>query len=106
MLCASIIFPITPPELFDAHIRIGERPSACAETFCRFPKSTFDDVSLPVNATPSQPIIGEKKGKNQPVPAIARPIVESVPLYFVTKPSASISAIVSKETRTRIKVRP
>ena len=34
----------------------------------------FEDVSLPVSATPSQPISGEKKGNNDPVVAIARPI--------------------------------
>ena len=42
----------------------------------------------------------------QPVPAIARPIVVSVPLYFVVKPSAIIAEIVSSETRTRHRVWP
>jgi hypothetical protein len=43
------------------------------------PNRTFDAVSLPVSATPSQPMIGEKNGNRPPVPAIARPIVVSVP---------------------------
>ena len=49
-------------------------------TFCRLPNSTFDEVSLPVSATPSQPISGEKNGNSKPVDAIASPIVVSVPL--------------------------
>ena len=83
MLCASIILPITPPELFDATIRDGDRCSCCAVTCCRLPKSTFDDVSLPVSATPSQPISGEKNGNSTPVPASMSPIVVSVPEYRV-----------------------
>ena len=63
MLCASIILPMTPPVLFAAAISIGERPSCCAVTCCRLPKSTFEAVSLPVSATPSQPSSGEKNGK-------------------------------------------
>src|SRR5215207_7156272 len=101
MLCASIILPITPPELLDAAVRIGDKPSCSAETFWRLPKSTFDDVSLPVSATPSQPIIGEKNGKNHPDCANSKPIVVSVPEYFVVYPSASMMAIVSSEIRTR-----
>ena len=80
MLCASIILPITPPELFDAAMCTGGSPSWFAVTCCRLPKSTFDEVSLPVRATPSHPISGEKKGKSEPVEAIIRPIVVSVPL--------------------------
>ena len=53
---------MTPPELLAAAISTGERPSCSAETFCRLPKSTFDDVSEPVSATPSQPSIAPKNG--------------------------------------------
>ena len=60
--CASIILPITPPELFAAAISTGLSPSCNAVIFCRLPNSTFDDVSDPVNATPSQPSIVPKKG--------------------------------------------
>jgi hypothetical protein len=42
-------------------------------------KRIFDEVSLPVNATPSQPRSGEKKGKSTPVDAKAGPIVTSKP---------------------------
>ncbi len=73
--------------------------SCCAVTRCRLPKRTFDDVSLPVNATPSQPMIGEKNGNKAPVPASAIPIVASLPLKRVIKPSASMRAIVTKEIR-------
>ena len=106
MLWASIILPMTPPELLAAHVRRGERPSCSAVTFCRLPKRTLEEVSLPVSATPSQPMIGEKNGNHRPVPASARPIVVSVPLYFVVKPSAIIAEIVSSETRTRHRVWP
>src|ERR1700724_1382831 len=60
--CASIILPITPPEELAAPIRIGERPSCSEVIFCRLPKSTFDAVSDPVRATPSQPSSVPKKG--------------------------------------------
>src|SRR6266446_945594 len=79
--CASIIFPITPPALFVAHIRIGLRFSCCAVIFCKPPNSTFEDVSLPVSATPSQPINVPKNGKSQPVRVNARPKTASMPEY-------------------------
>src|SRR5271169_2924009 len=60
--CASIILPITPPEEFAAPIRIGDRPNCSAVIFCRPPNSTFDAVSDPVSATPSQPSKVPKKG--------------------------------------------
>ena len=60
--CASIILPITPPDEFAAAIRIGDRPSWFAVTVCRPPKSTFDAVSDPVSATPSQPSSAAKNG--------------------------------------------
>jgi len=80
MLCASIILPMTPPELLAAAVRMGEMSSCWAVTFCKFPNSTLEEVSLPVSATPSQPSSGEKKGKSTPVEANANPIVVSVPL--------------------------
>ena len=61
MLWASIILPITPPELLDATISEGDRCNCCAVTCWRLPKRTFEEVSLPVSATPSQPMSGEKK---------------------------------------------
>jgi len=62
MLCASIILPITPPELFAAAISTGLRPSLFAVIVCRLPNNTFEDVSLPVTATPSQPSMAAKNG--------------------------------------------
>ncbi len=53
---------MTPPELFAAVISTGESPSCVAVIFCRLPKSTFDDVSDPVSATPSQPSSVPKSG--------------------------------------------
>jgi hypothetical protein len=106
MLWASIIFPITPPELLDAVVRIGESISCRAVTCCKFPKRTLDEVSLPVSAVPSHPMSGEKKGKSEPVAASVRPMVVSVPLKRVVKPSASIRAMVSNEMRIREIVRP
>src|SRR2546429_3653601 len=50
MDCASIILPITPPALFVAHMRMGLRLSCWAVIFCKPPKRTFEDVSLPVRA--------------------------------------------------------
>ena len=62
MLCASIILPITPPVLFAVTMRTGLKPSCCAVIFCRLPKSTFELVSEPVSATPSQPSSVAKNG--------------------------------------------
>src|ERR1700748_1061721 len=60
--CASIILPITPPDEFAAAIKIGDRPSCCDVIFCRLPNSTFEAVSDPVSATPSQPSSVPKNG--------------------------------------------
>ena len=57
MLCASIILPMTPPELFAAPISTGLSESCSAVTFCNPPNSTLDAVSDTVTATPSQPHI-------------------------------------------------
>src|SRR5262245_23125893 len=97
---------MTPPELFDAAASVGEKPSCCAVTCCKLPNNTFEDVSLPVSATPSQPRIGEKNGNKKPVLANASPIVASSPAKRVVNPSASIAAIVSNDQRTRQNVRP
>ena len=69
--------------------------------FCRLPNSTFELVSDPVSATPSQPSIVAKNGYSQPVFVKARPSVASVPPYRVTKPSDSISMIVTSDVRMR-----
>src|SRR4051812_13156638 len=60
--CASIILPMTPPALLAAPIRLGLRPSWSAATRCMPPNKTFDAVSDPVSATPSQPISVPKNG--------------------------------------------
>src|SRR5262249_56125932 len=91
MVCASVILRMTRPELLVGVVRMGVRPRAPADTFWRFPKSTLEEVSLPVRATPSQPRSAEKKGKSFPVLAKARPIVESEPEYRVVKPRSSIA---------------
>src|SRR5512137_1785252 len=95
---------MTPPELLDAAARIGDIPSFSAETTWRLPKSTLEEVSDPVSATPNQPSSGEKNGKSAPVDAKARPIVESEPEKRVVKPRASMAAMVSSEKRTRFRV--
>src|SRR5271165_5837071 len=62
MDCASIILPITPPEELAAPIRIGDRLSCSDVIFCNPPNSTFEAVSEPVSATPSQPSRVPKNG--------------------------------------------
>jgi len=52
--------------------------------FAKPPKRTFEDVSLPVRATPSQPMKVPKNGKSQPVRVKARPKTASMPEYRVT----------------------
>src|SRR5215469_1081690 len=60
--CASIILPITPPDELAAPIKIGDNPSCSAVIFCKPPNSTFEAVSDPVRATPSQPSKVPKNG--------------------------------------------
>src|SRR5215207_11166722 len=79
MDCASIILPITPPDEFAAAMRMGDNPSCSDVIFCKPPNSTFEAVSDPVNATPSQPSKVPKNGYRMPVPANARPSVASTP---------------------------
>ena len=62
MLWASIILPMTPPQLLAAAIKMSETPTCRAEVFCRLPNSTFDDVSDPVSAPPRQPSRVPKNG--------------------------------------------
>ena len=63
--CGEIILPSTPPE----RVRRGEQrrvesPASFAAVTCSAPNSEFDDVSEPVTATPSQPMIGDRKAKD------------------------------------------
>jgi hypothetical protein len=61
--------PSTPPEEFAARAAsASSRPSA-PRTWS-VPNSEFDDVSEPVTATPSQPMIGDRKRRTPPAPAI------------------------------------
>ena len=46
--------------MFDATINVGLSPNCSAVIRCRLPNSAFDDVSLPVSATPNQPKSGAK----------------------------------------------
>ena len=98
---ASIIFPITPPELLDAAASNGEIPNRSAVIFCRFPNNTFEEASLPVNATPNQPSNGEKNGNKNPVLASAKPIDASSPPNRVEYPKANMTAIVINEVVVR-----
>ena len=77
MLCASIILPITPPELFAEAINTGDSPSCSAEIFCRLPKRRSTKCRA-VSATSTIPT-SPKNGYNQPACAKAKPSVESSP---------------------------
>ena len=77
--CASTIFPITPPALFAAHISTGSIPNCCDVIRCRLPNNAFDDVSLPVSATPSHPRNVPKNGYAHPVRVNANPSTASSP---------------------------
>ena len=96
MDCASIILPMTPPD-GAAAIRTGLSPSCCALIFCKPPNRTLEDVSDPVSATPSHPIIAPKNGWEYASLRKRQPKVASVPEYLVTKPNANMQAIVSSE---------
>src|SRR3974390_1973331 len=106
MDCASIILPITPPEELAAPIRIGDRPSCSEVIFCKLPNSTFEAVSEPVSATPSQPRSVPKKGYSTPVPAKARPSVASIPDRRVSVPIANMAEMVISEYAQILMVLP
>ena len=88
---------MTPPEELAAAIRIDGRPSCSDVIFCKLPNNTFDAVSDPVRATPSQPSNVPKKGYSTPVAAKARPSVASTPDRRVSVPMASIAEMVISE---------
>ena len=48
-------------------------PASLAASTCRAPNSALEEVSEPVTATPSQPMIGDRKAKTPPAPAIQLP---------------------------------
>src|SRR5258705_6222738 len=60
--CASIIFPMTPPQEVAAPIKIGDSPNCSEGIFCRISNRIFDSVFEPVSATPRQPSSVPKKG--------------------------------------------
>src|SRR5260370_41574048 len=97
MLWASIILPMTPPLLLLAQARMGLIPSCSALIRCRFPKRTFEEVSLPVSATPSQPSSGEKNGNTGPAVAKASPMVAARPAERVGDPTASLPGVGSRD---------
>src|SRR6267143_4062925 len=71
--CGLIILPITPPDELVPAVRIGlTLPSCWAVWAWRAPNNVFDDVSLPVRNTPSQPRKAATNGKMNPVLANAR----------------------------------
>src|SRR3954463_4683420 len=82
--CGEIILPSTPPELLPAASSVGDRCAFCAAVTCRAPNSEFEDVSDPVIAVPSQPIIGEKNANADPAPATQEPSVIVSPDMFIT----------------------
>src|SRR5215471_10332128 len=104
--CASTILPITPPALLAEVISTESRRNCSAVMRCKLPKSAFEEVSLPVRATPSHPRKVPKNGKNHPVWVNAKPKTASVPEYRVTKPNPSIPEIANTAKRIRTSVRP
>src|SRR5439155_11109931 len=63
-----IILPITPPDELVAAVKIGlTLPSCLAVCACSGPNKVFEDVSLPVRKTPSQPRNAATNGKMNPV---------------------------------------
>src|SRR6266702_1965344 len=104
MDCASTILPITPPAEFAAHMSTGSRLSCCAVIRCRLPNNAFDEVSLPVSATPSHPRNVPKKGNSHPVRVNARPSTASRPEYRVVYPRPSMNEIAMTASFMRFSV--
>ena len=95
--CGEIIFPVTPPEEFEATVRIGLRSSRVADTCCNRPNSAFAEVSEPVMNTPSHPSTGEKNANIGPVAASDQPSVVVMPEALPTKANPRNAAIVTKD---------
>jgi len=72
------------PELLPAVSSSGSMPAFVAACCCSTPNSEFDEVSEPVTATPSQPMIDEKNASTPPAPAIQLPIVSVCADWFIT----------------------
>src|SRR5207237_9709770 len=104
MDCASTILPITPPAELAAHIRTGSRLSCCAVIRCKLPNSAFDEVSLPVRATPSQPRYVPKKGNSQPVRVNANPSTASRPEQRDVSPNPNMNEISITDSSIRLSV--
>ena len=93
--CGEIIFPSTPPEELAAASSVGSSPASLAACTWSAPNSEFDDVSDPVTATPSQPMIDDRNARTPPAPAIHCPSVSVWAEKFMTYASASTVATVS-----------
>src|SRR5258708_17910972 len=94
--CGLIILPITPPDEFVPAVRIGLTLwSCCAVCAWSGPNSVFEEVSLPVRKTPSQPRNAATNGKITPAleRAIAR--LEVLPEDFMMYAIARITAMVA-----------
>ena len=63
---------------------VGSSPASFAADTCRAPNSEFEEVSDPVTATPSQPMMDDRKARMAPAPAIQRPMVMVWPDRFMT----------------------
>src|SRR3954469_22095824 len=104
--CGEIILPSTPPELFDAARRVGDRCAFCAAVTWSAPNREVDDVPEAVMAVPSQPIIGEKNANALPAPATQDPSVIVSPERFMTYARASTDATVRIAHLSRSSVSP
>src|SRR5262249_6767415 len=82
--CGEIILPITPADELAAAIRVGERPALWAAWTWSAPNNASDEVSEPVTATPSQPMIPDRKAKMLPAPASHSASVLVWPDWFIT----------------------
>src|SRR4051812_28788778 len=93
--CGETIFASTPPELLAAASSVGDRSAFFAAVTCSAPNREFVEVSDPVTAVPSQPMIGDRKAKNPPAPAAQVPRVIVWPERFITYASASTEQTVT-----------
>jgi len=80
VLCVGLQYDTAGPYSTAAAPERVECTSLCSEEMrCKLPNSTFDAVSEPVRATPTQPSKVPKNGYRNPVCANARPSVASTP---------------------------
>ena len=98
--CGESILPSTPAEELAAAIRTGSSPVCCGRGGLHQAEQRVGRGVGTGQATPIQPITGERKAKKPPVEASADPRVTVCPDRFITKARARTQSTVTMVHRS------